>query len=505
MSDRPDPEPQVPHGSRRLAPPAHAAPAHAAPAHAAPPRRRLARVLSVLAVLTSTTVLVATVGSYLLLRQYDGQVERIPRVFPQEQRPEPEQRDARTILVVGSDSRGDLAAGEGTQGSGEEFVEGQRSDTMILVHLYGDSDEAQLVSMPRDSWVTIPAHTDPETGAPVPASEAKLNAAFLQGGPALLVRTVEALSGLRIDHYAQIDFDGFVEMVDALGGVEVCLSEPAQDEVSGIDLPAGRQTIRGSQALAFVRQRAGLPRQDIDRIARQQAFLGAVVQKALSTGTLANPLRLDRVLDVATRALQVDDRTSVTELRDLVLRFRTARGEGITFATLPYSTIDGRRDGQSVVLLDPPAVDALFASLREDVPPDPAEPTAPAAPLIVAAEDVRVRVLDASGVPGLGRRAADEVAAAGFVVVEGPRAVGSGETATTVRHGPDRADSARTLAAAVPGARTEPAPALAGVVDLVVGADWAGARPVTVTPGGAAAPPAPSPAARTAAEDPCVV
>ena len=116
MSDRPDPEPQVPHGSRRLAAPAHAAPAHAGPAHAAPPRRRLARVLSVLAVLTSTTVLVATVGSYLLLRQYDGQVERIPRVFPQEQRPEPEQRDARTILVVGSDSRGDLAAGEGTQG-----------------------------------------------------------------------------------------------------------------------------------------------------------------------------------------------------------------------------------------------------------------------------------------------------------------------------------------------------------------------------------------------------
>ena len=236
MSDRPEPGPQVPHGSRRLA---------ARPAHAAPSRRRFARVLSVLAVLTSSTVLVTTVGGFLLLRQYDGQVERIPRVFPEQQRPEPEQRDARTILVVGSDSRGDLAAGEGTQGTGEEFVEGQRSDTMILVHLYGDSDEAQLVSLPRDAWVTIPAHVDPVEGTPVPAGEAKLNAAFLQGGPALLVQTVEALSGLRIDHYAQIDFDGFVEMVDALGGVEVCLSEPAQDEVSGIDLPAGRQTVRG--------------------------------------------------------------------------------------------------------------------------------------------------------------------------------------------------------------------------------------------------------------------
>jgi LCP family protein required for cell wall assembly len=449
-------------------------------------------------------VLVSTVGGYLLLRQYDGQVERIPRVFPEEQRPEPAPRDPRTILVVGSDSRGDLAAGEGTQGTGEEFVTGQRSDTMILVHLYGDSDQAQLVSLPRDSWVTIPAHTDPATGAPVPAAEAKLNAAFLQGGPALLVRTVEALSGLRIDHYAQVDFDGFVELVDALGGVEVCLSEPAQDEVSGIDLPAGRQTVRGSQALAFVRQRQGLPRQDIDRIARQQAFLGAVVRKALSTGTLANPLRLDRVLDVATSALQVDDRTSLDELRELVLRFRTARGEGITFATLPYSDIDGRRDGQSVVLLDRPAVDALFASLRDDVPPDPAATSAPA-PLLVAAEDVRVRVLDTSGVPGLGRRVADELAAAGFQVVAGPLAVGAGTARTTVRHGPEKADSARTLAAAVAGARLEPVQSLGTVLDLVVGADSTGARPVAVPPGAPAAAPAASPAARTAAEDPCVV
>jgi LCP family protein required for cell wall assembly len=448
---------------------------------------------------------VSAVGGHLLLREYDGQVERIPRVFSEERRPEPASRDARTVLVVGSDSRGGLAAGEGTQGTGEEFVEGQRSDTMILVHLYGASDEAQLVSLPRDSWVTIPAHTDPATGRPVPAGEGKLNAAFLQGGPALLVRTVEALSGLRIDHYAQVDFDGFVAMVDALGGVEVCLSEPAQDEVSGIDLPAGRQTVRGSQALAFVRQRAGLPRQDIDRIARQQAFLGAVVRKALATGTLANPRRLDRVLDVATRALQVDDRTSISELRDLALRLRTARGEGITFTTLPYTDIDGRRDGQSVVLLDQPAVAALFASVRDGVPPSPSPTSAPAVPLIVAAQDVRVRVLDASGVTGLGQRAADEVAAAGFAVVEGPRTVGSGVTTTTVRHGPDKADSARTLAAAVPGARTEPVPTTGGVLDLVVGSDYAGARPVAVPPGGAAAAPAPRPAARTAAEDPCVV
>ena len=156
------------------------------------------RVLRVLAVLASSSVLVSTVGGYLLLRQYDGQVERIPRVFPEEQRPEPEQRDARTILVVGSDSRGDLAAGEGTQGTGEEFVTGQRSDTMILVHLYGDSDKAQLINFPRDSWVTVPTHTDPDTGELVEEHEAKLNSAFENGGPSLLIRTIEELSGLDV-------------------------------------------------------------------------------------------------------------------------------------------------------------------------------------------------------------------------------------------------------------------------------------------------------------------
>ncbi len=496
-----DAAPQVPHGSRRRVP---------APRHAAPSRGRLARVLSVLAVLTSATVLVTAVGGYLLLRQYDGQVERIPRVFPERERPDPAPRDARTILVVGSDSRGDLGEGEGVQGTGEQFVEGQRSDTMILVHLYGDDGRsrdggrAQLISLPRDSWVTIPAHDDPTTGAPVPAAEAKLNAAFLQGGPALLVRTVEALSGLRIDHYAQVDFDGFVAMVDALDGVEVCLSTPAKDEVSGADLRAGRQTVRGSQALAFVRQRAGLPRQDIDRIARQQAFIAAIVRKALSTGTLSSPLRLDRVLDVATRSLQVDDRTSVGDLRDLALRFRSASGEGVTFTTLPYADIGGRRDGQSVVLLDQAAVDRLFASVRDDVPPQPPATPAPAGPIIVAADDVRVRVLDASGAAALGRRAADELTAAGFQVVEGPTAVTTGAT-TTVRHGPEKADSARTLVAAVPGARTEPVQGLGTVLDLVVGADYAGANPVPVTPVPPAGTPAQAPAARTAAEDPCVV
>ena len=144
-------------------------------------------------------------------------------------------------------------------------------------------------------------------GKSVAARESKLNSAFFEGGPALLIETVEGLTGLSIDRYVQVDFDGFQTIVNRLDGVEVCLAEPAKEKDSGIDLPAGRQTIKGDQALAFVRQRKGLPNGDIDRIRRQQQFIGGIVRKVLSAGTLANPLRLNGVIDAATESLKVDD------------------------------------------------------------------------------------------------------------------------------------------------------------------------------------------------------
>jgi len=470
--------------------------------------------MSFLAVLTSFSVLAVAVGGYLLVNKYDRQIDRIPDVFAAsgEQRPAETPRDARNILIVGSDSRGDLAAGEGTQGRGDTFVTGQRSDTMILAHLYGDSDKAQLVSLPRDSWVTIPAFTDPANGELVEAHEAKLNSAFERGGPALLIRTIEQLSGLRIDNYMQIDFEGFLSMVNTLGGVEVCLSEPAKEKDSGIDLPAGRQTVKGAQALAFVRQRQGLPRGDLDRIARQQQFIAAIVRKTLSTGTLLNPFKLNDTLNVATDALQVDDGTSVDDLRDLATRFRTFDAGGVVFTTLPVADADVRAGRQRVVMLDDAKTDELFDLLRRDIPPDSpraARATPAAEPLVVAPEDVQVRVYNGAGVTGLGRRAYDELGSAGFQLVDAPDNRGSEAVQTTVYHGPDRADSARTVAAAIPGSRTELDPALEGTLEVVVGSSYDGVQAVSVTPkaqeptAGEAGAPSAAPAVKTAAEDPC--
>ena len=500
--DRPLPRglPRVPEpsGSRRVA---------AAP-WTGGSRGRVARALSWLAIATSASVLVASVAGYALVHRYDGRIERVP-VFPagDRDRPPVATTDARNVLLVGSDTRNDAAAGEGTQGTGDTFVTGQRSDTTILAHLYGDSDQAELVSFPRDSWVTIPAHTSVRTGEFVEAGKAKLNVAIEDGGPALLISTLEELSGLRIDHYAQIDFDGFQSMVDALDGVEVCLSEPAEEEKSGIDLPAGRQTVKGAQALAFVRQRYGLPRGDLDRIARQQQFIGAIVRKTLSAQTLLNPFKLNGVLDVATDALKVDDGTSIGDLRDLALRFRNFDADGVAFTTVPVADINAEVGKQKVVLLDDDGLDALFSRIRDDVPPggpaqEPAGPPAP--PLIVAPDRIRVQVYNGAGVAGLGRRAYDDLAAGGFAVVGAPDDRGTTARQTTVYYGPDRADSARTVAAAIPGSRTELDPDLARTLDVVVGSSYTGTRPVEITGSSPPAPQVTAPA-RTAADDPCAV
>ena len=470
-------------------------------------RGRLARALSMLAAVLSFAVFASAVSGYVLVKRYDGNISRLPDLELGQDRPVDAPRDAQNVLIVGSDSRGDLKPGEGTQGRGKTFVTGQRSDTVILAHLYGDSDTAQLVSFPRDSWVTIPAHVD-KGGRQVAARVSKLNSAFFEGGPALLIDTIEGLSGLSIDRYVQIDFDGFQTIVNRLDGVEVCLSKAAKETDSGIDLQAGRQTIKGPQALAFVRQRKGLPNQDIDRIRRQQQFIGGIVRKALSAGTLANPLRLNGVIDAATESLWVDDGTSFGDLQDLALRFRGFSSGGVIFTTVPIADQNAKRQGQSVVLLDEAGLATLFGGIRRDIAPqtpDAAPSTAPSQALLVRPGEVRVRVFNGAGVTGLGRKAFGDLERVGFQLVGTAGNRGADAARTTVLHGPGKADSARTLAAAIPGSVLQPDPALGATLEVVVGADYAGTRAVTVT--AAPEPRSPSasasPAVRTAADDPC--
>jgi len=453
------------------------------------PRRRAPalRVLSWVAGVLSVTLFAVSGLGWVLYSKYNGQISRIPGLssaLPGLTKPDEAPRDARNVLLVGSDSRANVGRKFGSES-------GQRSDTIILAHLYGDSDAARLVSFPRDSWVTIPGYTDPDSGVFHEEHEDKINSAINEGGPALLIATIERMTNIRVDNYVQIDFAGFQKMVDRLGGVEVCLLHPAKDSFSGIDLPAGRQTVRGEQALAFVRQRHGLPNGDIDRIKRQQAFIASLTRTALSSGTLLNLTRLNGFLDAATESVDVDDSLSGAGLTQLALRMRTFSAGGVSFSTVPFSSIGATRRGQSVVLLDDARSATLFDALRRDAAPARKKKALTRTgqdALVVAPGDVRVAVYNAAGVAGLGGRAAADLQRVGFTLAGTPGNRGTGTTGTVVRYGPSRADSARTLAAAVPGATLEADASLGSTLELVVGSAYAGTRTVQVGPSPSPAP-----------------
>ena len=472
-----------------------------------PPRtggQRTARVLSWLALTMSVVVLLGAGVLYLGFGHYLGQITKI-NVMPGGKRPAKIAGKAQNFLLVGSDSR-DGSNGVGTQGSGATYVTGQRSDTVILAHLYAKSDAVQLVSFPRDSWVDIPEWRDPKTGKVHPEHHEKLNSAYSEGGPTLLIETIERLTNIRIDHFVSIDFTGFKTMVNEVGGVDVCLTKPAKDHFSGINLPAGNNHISGETALAFVRQRHGLPNGDIDRIARQQQFIGALSHKVLSAGTLLNPFKLNGFLDAATHSLQVDKGLSGNDIKNLALRLRGFNSGGVLFSTVPVSDIGGRRNGQSVVLLDEAQDAALFDALRNDqVPGKATTPTKTV--LTVPPSSIRVAVFNGSGINGQGRKAANDLAGIGFNISGPAQTRGSGATQTVVLYGPTRADSAKTLQAAVPGSVLKEDPTLTRTVQLVIGTDYQGVQKVTVAPRATSKPTTGTAAAakpqRTAADNPC--
>ncbi|RJK95359.1 LCP family protein [Vallicoccus soli] len=263
-----------------------------------------------------------------------------------------------TWLVVGSDSREGLTREEQNALSTGR-TEGRRTDTIMLLHV-PDGGRPTLVSLPRDSWVDVPGQ-----------GEAKLNAAFALGGSPLLVETVEQATGLTVDHVVEIGFGGVVDVVDAVGGVEVCVPDPIQDERSGLDLPAGCQELDGGTSLSYVRARYFDPTGDLGRIRRQQQFVGALVSEVFSPGTLLNPVRQVRLVAAGTDAVTVDEDTGVVDLTGLARAFRAVSGGDGGLTTVPVADPDYRVGGQSAVLWDDEAAAQLFADLEAGRSPEP--------------------------------------------------------------------------------------------------------------------------------------
>lgn len=375
------------------------------------------------------------------------------------------------VLLMGSDSR----EGQKSKKYGDPNIyTGERSDTAILLHLSADRSFATAVSIPRDTWVMLPAcDVDGQT---VGAFEGKFNTAFQIGGPGCTVKLVEQMTGLTVDNFAVIDFDGFKEMVDALGGVEVCLTEPASDPASKLELPAGTSVVNGEQALSFVRARKTLSDgSDISRIKRQQAFLSAMIREASSTGLLLNPVRLYSTLSAATSGLTTDPGLAEMDvLRDLALSVRGMAPGDIAFLTMPWVE---RGDGENV-LVDEAAAAPIWKSIADDVPwIKPKKSGGQARPessdLTVAPDQITVRVLNGSGIAGRAAEVAAALEAQGFTVAEIGDANRPDYATTEIRHDAASAESARTVLAAFRGATTVADPTSA-TVTIIVGTTYAG-------------------------------
>ncbi|MEV5583425.1 LCP family protein [Streptomyces parvus] len=318
------------------------------------------------ALAASFLVLIAAGVGWWMYKKLDGNITTDTGAVAElkayeKERPAPVVVDAQNILLIGSDSR----AGDNRK-YGRDDGGSQRSDTTILLHLAADRKSATAVSIPRDLMVEIPScrtADDKKTRERF----AQFNSAFELGGTACTIRTVERMTGIRIDHHMVVDFNGFKDMVDAVDGVEICLKEPINDKDAHLELPAGRQTLNGEEALGYVRARKSLGNgSDTERMERQQQFLGALVNKMQSNGVLLNPARLYPVLDAATKSLTTDPGlASLRDLYDLVRGMRDVPTEQVQFLTVPRQPY--RNDPNRDELVEPDAGD-LFKQLREDKP-----------------------------------------------------------------------------------------------------------------------------------------
>ncbi|MGW7473565.1 LCP family protein [Streptomyces cyaneofuscatus] len=314
----------------------------------------------------SFLVMISAGAGWWLYKKLDGNITTDTsaaaelKVYEKE-RPTPVVMDAQNILLIGSDSR----SGDNRE-YGRDDGGSQRSDTTILLHLAADRKSATAVSLPRDLMVEVPkcrTGDDKETREQF----TQFNSAFELGGTACTIRTVERLTGIRIDHHMVVDFNGFKDMVDAVDGVEICLKEPIDDKDARLELPAGRQTLNGEEALGYVRARKTLgDGSDTERMERQQRFLGALVNKMQSNGVLLNPTRLYPVLDAATKSLTTDpDLDSLRDLYDLVRSMRDVPTDQVQFLTVPRQPY--RQNVNRDELVEPDASE-LFKQLREDKP-----------------------------------------------------------------------------------------------------------------------------------------
>lgn len=296
-------------------------------------------------------VLVVVLGG--LVFYFDSRLQRTEALSFEGQSPD---SAGTNWLLVGSDSREGLDDDQREELSAGD-AGGRRTDSMMLVHIPAGGGEPALISLPRDSHVSIPGY-----------GRDRLNSAFAYGGPQLLSQTVEQATGVHIDHYGEIGFGGFADLVDSVGGVDVQLDEPINDEQANINLPAGEVHMDGATALGFVRARYALEGGDLERVENQRKLLGALVDKATSPTTLLNPYRLYQLGSEGTQTFLVDEGDHVWHLASLARAMgKVSSGDGVT-TSVPFGDFETTPDGQSVVGWDTESATRMFEAIENDEP-----------------------------------------------------------------------------------------------------------------------------------------
>ena len=472
-----------------------------------PSRNRRNRILAWTAGSLAALVLITSVTSWAFLQHLLGNITHLDVFGGLTDRPGGGVKGDLNILLVGSDSRAGLTAQQKRDLHVGHDV-GKRSDTMILLHIPRGGGRAVLVSLPRDSLVTIPKHKD-ASGHVVPAQQNKLNTSYSFGGAKLTVQTVEKNTHVRIDHYIEVNFLGFVNIVNALGGVTVCTATPIHDPVhrlptggfggSGLELPAGKSTLDGTRALEYVRAREFDPSADLGRIQRQQKFMAAMLQKAESAGILLNLPRLYKLIGSVGKSLTTDDNFGVKQLKDLAGNLHDMSPSHVQMLTVPLEPGSFNMGAiGNVVKWDPVKSKRLFRDLTEDRPITKPHKKPR---VTIAPSNISLEVLNSTNKTGFAAAAAEDLARVGFRIARtGNSPKGADASHTIIRYGPSRADSARTVAAAIPGATLKEDSGFGSGLQVQLGSNYHGAQTVHVVAvgqtGSLASP-------RTAAQDIC--
>jgi LCP family protein required for cell wall assembly len=325
------------------------------------------RAIRIITSLSLGVVILAT-ATWVGLGQISGQISRISVFGDLENRPE-KVNSALNYLVVGSDNREGLTKEQirELRVGGVDVAAGGRSDTMLLVHISKARDAAFIVSLPRDTLVTIPAHLSTDGKSQIPDRLGKLNAAFAFGGAPLLIETIELMTQLKIDHYVEVSFAGFVGVVDALGGIKVCSKVDIDDPKSHLVMKAGYHLLDGVESLKFVRTRDFDGRGDIGRMERQQQFVSAIIRKATSSGTLLNPIKLANFYQATISTVKMDEGVTKNDLLTLGKQLSNLSSGNVRTLTVPLATANGRHPTVgSVVIWDEVLAPELWNRIKTD-------------------------------------------------------------------------------------------------------------------------------------------